>query len=55
LTKKYKCNSCGYVYDPDDGDLISGIPPGTLFEELPVDWICPICGVRKTEFAEITE
>jgi rubredoxin len=52
---KYKCHSCGYVYDPEVGDLISGIEPGTSFEELPDSWICPICGVRKTEFSQISE
>jgi rubredoxin len=54
-TTKHKCRSCGYVYDPEIGDPISGIPAGTPFEELPEQWICPLCGVRKTEFVEITE
>jgi rubredoxin len=52
---KYKCRSCGYVYDPETGDLMTGIPPGTPFEELPENWICPLCGVRKTEFFEIND
>ncbi|MFA6129200.1 MAG: rubredoxin [Bacteroidales bacterium] len=51
----FKCRSCGYVYDPEEGDPISGIPAGTAFEDLPDDWICPLCGVRKTEFFEISE
>jgi rubredoxin len=52
---KFKCRSCGYVYDPEAGDLISGILPGTPFEEISDDWICPLCGVRKTEFTEFIE
>ncbi len=52
---KFKCQSCGYVYDPDQGDPMSGIAPGTSFEDLPEDWICPLCGVRKTEFIKLEE
>jgi len=47
---KYRCEVCGYVYDPEKGDPDSGIEPGTLFEELPEDWVCPICGVGKEDF-----
>jgi len=47
---KYRCKVCGYVYDPEKGDPDSGIKPGTPFEELPEDWVCPICGVSKDEF-----
>jgi rubredoxin len=54
-SEKFKCRSCGYVYDPEAGDMISGIQPGTSFDELPDHWICPLCGVRKTEFTEISE
>jgi rubredoxin len=54
-TEKFKCRSCGYVYDPESGDLMTGIAPGTPFEDLPDGWICPLCGVRKTEFFEISE
>jgi rubredoxin len=53
--KKHKCISCGYVYDPEVGDPISGIPAGTSFEELPEGWICPLCGVNKVLFFEISE
>jgi len=52
---KYKCRSCGYVYDPEVGDLFSGIEPGTPFSELPDSWVCPLCGVQQTEFFELTE
>lgn len=45
--KKYVCEPCGYVYDPEIGDPDSGIEPGTAFEDLPEDWVCPICGVAK--------
>jgi len=50
--KKYVCEPCGYVYDPEVGDPDSGIEPGTAFEDLPEDWVCPWCGVGKDEFVE---
>ena len=50
--KKYVCEPCGYVYDPEIGDPDSGIEPGTAFEDIPEDWVCPICGVGKDCFAE---
>jgi len=40
---KWRCTICGYVYDPEKGDPKSGIKPGTPFEKLPDDWICPNC------------
>jgi flavin reductase (DIM6/NTAB) family NADH-FMN oxidoreductase RutF/rubredoxin len=49
--KKYVCNVCGYVYDPEKGDPDGGIKPGTAFEDIPDDWVCPICGVGKDEFS----
>ena len=52
--KKYKCIVCGYTYEPEEGDPDSGIPPGTLFEDIPDDWICPVCGVTKEDF-EVAE
>lgn len=48
--KKYKCNICGYIYDPANGDKDGNIPPGTPFEKLPEDWVCPVCGASKSEF-----
>lgn len=48
--KKYVCSICGYVYNPADGDPDSGIAPGTAFEDIPSDWVCPICGVGKDMF-----
>jgi rubredoxin len=48
---RYLCGVCGYVYDPATGDPDHGIPPGTSFNDLPADWVCPDCGVGKSEFA----
>ena len=48
--KKWICTVCGYVYDPAVGDPGSGIKPGTAFEDLPEDWVCPACGVAKDMF-----
>ena len=50
--KKYVCNVCGYVYDEATGDPDNGIAPGTKFEELPDDFVCPLCGVGKDDFSE---
>lgn len=52
---KYKCTVCGYIYDPAKGDPDGGIKPGTPFEEIPDDWVCPVCGVAKSEFEEVEE
>ncbi|MDD4061960.1 MAG: rubredoxin [Kiritimatiellae bacterium] len=48
--KKYICATCGYVYDPAAGDPDNGIAPGTAFDDLPEDWVCPVCGVGKSGF-----
>jgi len=50
---KYKCRVCGYIYDPELGDPDGGIKPGTPFEEIPDDWVCPVCGVSKSQFLKI--
>jgi len=47
---KYECSVCGYIYDPEEGDPDNGIEPGTSFEDLPDDWVCPICGASKDQF-----
>ena len=47
---RYVCIICGYVYDPAVGDPESGIAPGTAFEDIPDDWVCPLCGVGKEHF-----
>lgn len=50
--KKYRCLVCGHIYDPEEGDPDTGIPPGTAFEDLPNDWYCPVCGAGKEDFEE---
>jgi rubredoxin len=47
----YVCNVCGYVYDPEAGDPESNVPAGTAFDDLPDDWVCPVCGAGKDEFS----
>ena len=47
---KYVCIVCDWVYDPEIGDLEHGIAPGTAFEDIPDDWVCPVCGVGKDQF-----
>ena len=49
-TQQWICESCGFVYDPADGDPDGGVPPGTAFEDIPADWVCPVCGARKKDF-----
>ncbi len=48
--EKYVCSVCGYEYDPAAGDPDHGIAPGTPFDKLPEDWVCPACGVGKDQF-----
>lgn len=50
--KKYICKICGWIYDEAQGDPDNGIAPGTKFEDLPADYICPMCGAGKDEFKE---
>lgn len=47
---KYICTVCQWVYDPEVGDPEGGIAPGTAFEDIPDDWVCPLCGVGKDDF-----
>ncbi len=49
----YKCQICGYIYDPAEGDPDGGIEPGTPFEDIPDDWVCPVCGASKKDFVKI--
>ncbi|MBM2828804.1 MAG: rubredoxin, partial [Actinobacteria bacterium] len=51
--KRYICANCGYVYDPQAGDPMSGIPPGTAFDDLPEAWVCPMCYAAKSQFDEL--
>ncbi len=53
--KKYRCVVCEWIYDPAVGDPDGGIAPGTPFEEIPDDWVCPVCGVGKDQFEEVEE
>lgn len=50
---KWRCTVCGYVFDEEKGDPAQDIPPGTRFEDLPEDWVCPICGASKDLFEKI--
>jgi len=52
---KYQCNICGYIYDPELGDIDNEISPGINLKELPDDWTCPVCGAEKTEFEKFDE
>ncbi|WP_186566516.1 rubredoxin [Lawsonibacter celer] len=49
---KYVCDLCGYVYDPAVGDPDNGVAPGTAWEQVPADWVCPLCGVGKDQFSK---
>ena len=48
--KKYLCEACGYIYDPEVGDPDNGVEAGTAFEDIPEDWLCPLCGLGKDAF-----
>ena len=53
--KKYICEVCGYIYDPEAGDPDNRVAPGTSFEDIPEDCVCPLCGVGKDQFAVVEE
>jgi len=48
----YRCKKCNYIYDPKTGDGLGGIKPGTPFESIPDDWVCPICMAKKDMFVK---
>ena len=50
---KWVCDVCGYVYDPEVGDSDNGVAAGTAWEDVPEEWVCPLCGVGKDQFSEI--
>jgi len=52
---RWMCESCGFIYDPEEGDPDGGIAAGTPFETIPDDWYCPVCGARKIDFAPFEE
>ncbi|MFO7882616.1 MAG: rubredoxin [Kosmotogaceae bacterium] len=51
--QKYRCIVCGYIYDPELGDPDNGVEPGTSFDELPEEWVCPLCGASQDEFEPV--
>ena len=53
--ERYVCIVCQWVYDPEAGDPSAGIEPGILFEDLPEDWVCPVCGAGKDEFRKLED
>ncbi|OOP56717.1 MAG: rubredoxin [Candidatus Brocadia carolinensis] len=50
---KWECRVCGYVYDPEKGDPDNGVKPGTPFDKLPADWVCPSCGASQDLFDKL--
>ena len=51
--RKYECEACGYIYEPAKGDEAAGVAPGTAWEDVPDDWVCPLCGVGKDMFRPV--
>ena len=49
------CDGCGFIYDPVEGDPDGGVPPGTAFEDIPDNWVCPVCGSRKSDFSPLED
>ncbi|NTU52181.1 MAG: rubredoxin [Chlorobiaceae bacterium] len=52
--QQWVCVPCGHIYIPETGDPDNGVDPGTPFEEIPDDWICPVCGVDKSFFEPVS-
>ncbi len=52
--RKFECTACGYIYDEELGDPDNSVAPGTKWEDVPEDWVCPLCGVGKDEFEEVS-
>ena len=50
---QWQCSVCGYLYDPKQGDPDNGVNPGTSFEDIPEDWVCPVCGASKDQFEKV--
>lgn len=53
--QKWRCTICDYVYDPAVGDPDNGVEPGTAWEDVPGDWVCPDCGVEKDMFEPLDD
>jgi len=51
--QKYECTVCGYIYDPAEGDPDNGVKTGTKFEDIPDEWVCPVCGAEKDQFEPV--
>ena len=51
----YQCTVCGYTYEPEIGDPDGGVKPGTPFDKVPDDWVCPVCEAAKSEFEKLAE
>lgn len=48
--RKYRCGVCTHIYDEAKGDPETGIAPGTCWDDVPEDWVCPECGITKKAF-----
>jgi len=55
MSQRWECRICWQVYDPDEGDDVWQIPPGTPFEELPDNWTCPVCEATKDKFIRLSD
>ena len=53
--KRWLCDACGYIYDEEKGDPDSGLSPGTRYEDIPDDWMCPLCGLTKSDLRPLPE
>lgn len=53
--RKFICTICGYIYDEEKGNIEENIAPGTLWEDVPEDWVCPVCGATKADFILLVE
>jgi rubredoxin len=53
MSDRHMCVVCGWVYKREQGDPFHGVAPGTPFEQIPEDWVCPQCGVRKDQFTPL--
>jgi len=53
--EKWRCTICDYGYDPELGDPDNGVEPGTAWEDLPDDWVCPDCGADKDVFEPVDD
>ena len=50
---KYECTVCGYIYDEAEGDPVNGVAAGTKWDDVPADWVCPLCGAAKDAFQKM--